>query len=1273
MKKTSFFLFLIFANFFAKAQFPLPYCAEAYASNVEPITLVNFAGINNSTSAATGGTAHENFTAITGNVTAGLSYTITLKGNSDGNYSNLYRLFVDWNNDNDFLDAGESFNCGTITNSTGLDALTTTASITIPALQPTGNRRMRVGKKFGSYQTPCNTTGYGQAEDYTLSITASTLCSGTPTAPTASAPTNACSGVAFNLVATGGSAGSNITYQWQSSAVGANSFTNISGATTSTFSNSQTVAKDYRIVITCPTTPASSNSNVITVNMATTGCPATDNACGANALAVNAAGSDCGASTTGTIDFALITPSTAPVACSGASTTDGTTRDFWHRVTVPASGTLQIVSNNPNTAFWDMAIYTITDVCGTPTYTEIASECVAQVQPVILLTARTPGEVLYLRMWRDQASALTTGTRDYTLCANTPPTASPNCLVATDYIAPINAATNVTYQPNVTFTWNNVAGATSYDIYLEAGTSPTIPTTLFTSNFAAQAGATTTGTWTTALGSTSYVWYVVPKNAAGAATGCGVSNSFTTAGAAVLDCNLATTITACGTPQTATIAAGTGIYTFGGTSPNNSCGFSTPGIEKLYSFTPTTTGIYTLNITAATGGYIDYLFKDASTGCAPTGWTCLKDYNAAGSITMGTLTAGTTYFLILDPEGTGGMTQTFNIGCPPIPITSCATNVTPANAATGVTPAPNVNFSWSAVANATSYSLFISATNNPPIRATDSVTTVTTTNVNIAGLVGNTTYYWYVIPKNAGGEGPNCITAAQTTSFTTSNPPANDECAGAVPLTVGNGFCTTPVTGTLILASASAGAPPKDCAGSSLLVDVWYKVVVPASQSVIVQTSAVSPNGNNDMVLQAVSTTDGSCAGITIQKACDDDSNPDSGPSANHSKLTITNAGPADSTYYLRVFPFSAASYQDFAICAWNPTPAIAPIVATGANCVNGTSNIDSAQKYMWVPLRDGSGNIIAEVYPNGNKLGLTSYSYYINPGAVRTDVKGIKYLDRNITITPTTQPTTNVDVRLYYKSTELDALQLVDPLVTSSNINVTKTPSTCAASSNPIDFGTILLQSSNRDFGLDSIVTVSVPSFSTFYLHGGTIALPVTLSTLRGELTGATNTIYWTTATESNNRKFVVERSINGTSFTTLGDVATRAINGNSNAALSYSFVDANPVQGKAFYRIQMVDNSNGVKFSQVVSLRRGTGKLEIVDVRPNPTSGTLYFNVLGANSNINVAIRDLSGKTLLNKTLVQSSNFNVDMSTLSTGMYILEATDVRNGEKAMFKVIKN
>jgi hypothetical protein len=132
----------VMVSLFAKAQFPLPYCAETFPTSIEPITKVVFNTISNTTSATVGmanNPAHEDFTAISTSVLLGSTYSMQVQGNTDGNWTTYVRVFVDWNNDNDFLDLGESFDIGTIANSTGTDGITATANILVPPTATPGN------------------------------------------------------------------------------------------------------------------------------------------------------------------------------------------------------------------------------------------------------------------------------------------------------------------------------------------------------------------------------------------------------------------------------------------------------------------------------------------------------------------------------------------------------------------------------------------------------------------------------------------------------------------------------------------------------------------------------------------------------------------------------------------------------------------------------------------------------------------------------------------------------------------------------------------------------------------------------------------------------------------------------------------------------------------------------------------------------------------------------------------------------------------------------
>ena len=154
-----------------------PYCGPlAFTFDVEPITLVNFAGINNTSSATVNGSpGHEDFISMIGNVTQGDSYPLILKGNTAGNYTSNFVVFIDWNQNGVLDDAGEVYSIvETIKNSTGTDALQATATLAVPADAAIGNTRMRVKKMFGTTNiaNPCAGELFGQAEDYTINVTA---------------------------------------------------------------------------------------------------------------------------------------------------------------------------------------------------------------------------------------------------------------------------------------------------------------------------------------------------------------------------------------------------------------------------------------------------------------------------------------------------------------------------------------------------------------------------------------------------------------------------------------------------------------------------------------------------------------------------------------------------------------------------------------------------------------------------------------------------------------------------------------------------------------------------------------------------------------------------------------------------------------------------------------------------------------------------------------------------------------------------------------------
>ncbi|MES2812883.1 MAG: GEVED domain-containing protein [Bacteroidota bacterium] len=143
----------------------ITYCASTSSNtNDERIGRVAVGTINN---ASTGTAGYENFTAISTNAARGASQTITITPTWTSTvYSEGYAVFIDYNQNGVFTDAGETvFTKATST------ATTATGSFTVPATATLGATRMRVSMKYNGVPTSCETLSYGQVEDYTVNIT----------------------------------------------------------------------------------------------------------------------------------------------------------------------------------------------------------------------------------------------------------------------------------------------------------------------------------------------------------------------------------------------------------------------------------------------------------------------------------------------------------------------------------------------------------------------------------------------------------------------------------------------------------------------------------------------------------------------------------------------------------------------------------------------------------------------------------------------------------------------------------------------------------------------------------------------------------------------------------------------------------------------------------------------------------------------------------------------------------------------------------------------
>src|SRR4030095_10449989 len=216
-------------------------------------------------------------------------------------------------------------------------------------------------------------------------------------------------------------------------------------------------------------------------------------------------------------------------------------------------------------------------------------------------------------------------------------------------------------------------------------------------------------------------------------------------------------------------------------------------------------------------------------------------------------------------------------------------------------------------------------------------------------------------------------------------------------------------------------------------------------------------------------------------------------------------------------------------------------------SCNTGTTvTIDNTNNNLWVTITGQDGKIIAEIYANGNNLGTVTSNFYKNAGAIRI-ANGTHYLDRNMTITPQTQPSSTVKIRLYLSKAELDAL-IADGAsgVTSiSNLQILKNTDPC--SSSITNATTLITPTYAEAHGANGyMLQGDITSFSSFYFSSSNFTLPLDLLTFTGRLQNNNSVLLnWKTENEINTSHFVVERSADGNNFSGIGNVSANGRNG--------------------------------------------------------------------------------------------------------------------------------
>ncbi|MFA9212423.1 MAG: T9SS type A sorting domain-containing protein [Candidatus Methylacidiphilales bacterium] len=186
---------------------------------------------------------------------------------------------------------------------------------------------------------------------------------------------------------------------------------------------------------------------------------------------------------------------------------------------------------------------------------------------------------------------------------------------------------------------------------------------------------------------------------------------------------------------------------------------------------------------------------------------------------------------------------------------------------------------------------------------------------------------------------------------------------------------------------------------------------------------------------------------------------------------------------------------------------------------------------------------------------------------------------------------------------------------------------------------------------------------------------LPVKLISFNGVAKNNDALLTWITASETNNKGFEVERSIDGRTFELVNFVKGA---GNSNKNLNYTLTDANVLSQLAivYYRLKQIDFDGKTTYSQVVRVTKNAESMNSMIVFPNPFNNeyNVSFNAAKAGM-VTLETVNLEGKVIVTKTTSVTQGANtvpvVEAANLSAGIYFVRLTV--DGETQVMKLVKN
>jgi len=171
--------------------------------------------------------------------------------------------------------------------------------------------------------------------------------------------------------------------------------------------------------------------------------------------------------------------------------------------------------------------------------------------------------------------------------------------------------------------------------------------------------------------------------------------------------------------------------------------------------------------------------------------------------------------------------------------------------------------------------------------------------------------------------------------------------------------------------------------------------------------------------------------------------------------------------------------------------------------------------------------------------------------------------------------------------------------------------------------------------------------------------SLPVTLTEFSAQQKDDLVEVKWTTETEINNKFFDIERSTDGSHFTSIGKVDGA---GNTTLIQHYSLLDPNPANGINYYRLKQVDFDGKFTYSKVVAVNV-TRMNVALKIYPNPAISNITAEYKGfINTKVNIQLVDNYGRIVMSSVQQPGAsgriNLQLNNNVKTAGTYWLKMT---------------